>query len=182
MIEREFFEAKRRKISQSYFELARNYSKLFRAREKLLKVISSLREITFGPVRVTKRNKSELFLKSKLVRICFLLFQLIFKNTAESNHMVTLGYFALEIFNFYSFLHLRMTSSKVTSIQSLFHSSYTLTLLELGIGLGIPILTIAGRGTASPTTKHSPAARVGRISTNAALLSGSKFFRVIGVL
>ena len=43
-------------IFQSYFELARNCSKLFRAREKLLKVISSSREITFGPVRNIHRD------------------------------------------------------------------------------------------------------------------------------
>ena len=61
------------------------------------------------------------------------------------------------------------------STQSLFHSSYTLTLLELGIGLGISIFTIAGNGTASPTAKHSPAASVGRTSTKDALLSGSRF-------
>ena len=43
---------------------------------KLAEVISSAREITSLLVRVTKRNKSELFRKSKLVRICFLLLML----------------------------------------------------------------------------------------------------------
>ena len=47
------------------------------------------------PVRVTKRDKSELFRKSKLVRICFLLqlFELRLNITAESDQMVTLGGF-----------------------------------------------------------------------------------------
>ena len=45
------------------------------------------------PGWVTKRNKSELFRISKLVRVCFLLqlFELILNNTAESNHFVAPG-------------------------------------------------------------------------------------------
>ena len=41
---------------------------------------------------ITKRNKSELFRKSKLVRICFFAMSIILKqNTAESDPPVTLG-------------------------------------------------------------------------------------------
>ena len=44
------------------------------------------------PVRVTKRNKSQLFRKSKLVRIYFLLqlSELMLKKTAENDQMVAL--------------------------------------------------------------------------------------------
>ena len=55
------------------------------------------------PVRVTKRNKSELLRKSKLVRICFLLLNYHIEAVSERGHATSLfSFFSVSCCAFHS--------------------------------------------------------------------------------